>query len=150
MVAGHTHFSPDRVFGWLGGQLKGADIFDMEDVLKILNTQPLAPKYSGVELKPSDFSRWTDLVSGTIKKCKGIRSWHWIRLSRSNGDQQEVLLQAKKWSSDELPSFAGTMPCIQFPEMTVETYEARDIPPDVIKALTFAKSHIGGRSFRYL
>lgn len=86
MVAGHTHFSPDRVFRWLGGQLKGT-IFDMEDVLKILNTPPLAPKYSGVELKPSDFSRWTDLVSGTNKKCKGIRSWHWIRLSRSEEDQ---------------------------------------------------------------
>ena len=150
MVAGHTHFSPDRVFGWLGGQLKGADIFDMEDVLKILNTPPLAPKYSGVELKPSDFSRWSDLVSGTIKKCKGIRSWHWIRLSLRKEDQQEVLLEAKKSSSSELPSYERTIPCSNFPDMTLGTHEARDIPPEVIKALTFAKSHIGGRSFRYL
>jgi hypothetical protein len=150
MVAGHTHFSPDRVFGWLGGQLKDTDIFDMEDVLKILNTPPLAPKYSGVELKPSDFSRWTDLVSGTIKKCKGIRSWHWIRLSRSEEDQQVVLLQAKKSSSDELPFYERTIPCTNFPDMTLETHEARDIPPDVTKALNFAKTHIGGRSFRYL
>ena len=51
LIAGHTHFTPDRTFGWLSGQLKSKDIFDFSDVLAPLNHPLLAPRYSGEELQ---------------------------------------------------------------------------------------------------
>ena len=150
MVAGHTHFSPDRVFGWLRGQLKNSDIFDMEDVRKKLNHPDLAPRYSGVELKANDFEKWSDLISPSFSKCRGIKGWHWIRLRLVEGKEPEVLVEAKKCSSSSTLDFTRRHRVSDFPDMTVDAYEASVLPAPIIEALRFASAHIGDRIFRYL
>lgn len=150
LVAGHTHFSPDRVFGWLSGQLHGRDIFDMGDVLSQLNHPQLALRYSGEELSASDFERWGELVSPTFPKCRGIKSWHWVRLRFEERDHPEVVLEAKISSASNAPDYTRRHKVSDFPPMTVESYEPASLPRAVIDALRFASSHIGNRTFRYL
>jgi len=150
LIAGHTHFSPDRVFGWLTGQLQGRDIFDMEDVLSQLNHPQLAPRYSGLELSAHDIERWSKFVSPFFPKCRGIRSWHWISLRLEEGDEPEVVLEAKFSSPSGTPDNERRLKVSAFPPMTVESYEPARLPRAVIEALQFASSHIGDRTFRYL
>ncbi len=44
MVAGHTKFSPDRMFGWLSGVLKVVDIFEVADVVTAVDRARLLYK----------------------------------------------------------------------------------------------------------
>lgn len=150
MVAGHTHFSPDRVFGWLHGQLKNSDIFDMTDVLEKLNQTHLAPRYSGVELRASNFEKWHDLISPIFSRCRGIKKWHWVRLRLVEGVEPEVLVEAKECSSSSAPDFTRRHRVRDFPDMTVEAYEPSELPEPTIAALRYASAHIGDRIFRYL
>lgn len=150
MIAGHTHFSPDRVFGWLRGQLKNSDIFDMEDVLKKLNQTHLAPRYSGMELNANAFEKWGELISPSFSRCRGIKKWHWIRLMLVENDEPHVLVEAKKCSSSSTSVFTRRHPVSDFPDMTVNAYQPSELSSSIIQALQFASAHIGDRTFRYL
>jgi len=149
LIAGHTHFTPDRVFGWLSGQLKNKDIFDFSDVLAPLNHTLLAPRYSGEELQASDIERWGDLVSSTLPHYKGIKRWHWVRLSLADEDGPVVRLVAKQYSDDIDFTYSASFKVSAFPDMAVDSYSPRALKRKQLDALRAAAPHMGTRTFRY-
>ena len=150
LVSGHTHFTPDRAFGWLSGRLKNRDIFDPRDVVQLLNHPVIAVRYSGEELRPRDFDRWEDLVGSIFSRLRGIKSWHWIRVRLDDSEVPIVILEAMVTSSQNELSYSRTQPVSAFPDMTVEAYEPIELSERVIGNLKFASAHIGSRTFRYL
>lgn len=150
MIAGHTHFSPDRVFGWLKGQLKESDIFDMSDILTKLNNPRLAPNYRGVELSAKEIDKWKDLVSPVFGPCKGLHSWHWIHLGLVESETPSVCMRAKNSSSQHFVNFQRYTSLNLFPDMRVESHAPKQLSEAILSALRFASHHIGSRTFRYL
>lgn len=150
LIAGHTHCSPDRVFGWLRGQLKNTDIVDLDDILKKLNDPSVAPSYSGKELQPRDIEKWSELVSSVISAIQGIRKFHLVKIRLEESEVPQVVIEAKNASDQQDFDFRRTIEVNKFPEMTVDSYQPEPLPISVIQALRFSSDHIGDRTFRYL
>jgi len=71
MIAGHTHFSPDRSFGWISKKQNACDLFTVDDVVDLCNsssTSISAEKYE-------DFYNWREYFEvnyntvDNISKC---------------------------------------------------------------------------------
>ncbi len=112
MVAGHTKFSPDRMFGWKSGILSSSDLFEVSDVKTVVDVARL--RYSqehkkncpySVELVDSldandlstFFSDWKEYFSGSYSQFGFISSLHRLKLGQSVSNP---VLKGKEKSSD--------------------------------------------------
>ena len=108
LIAGHTKFSPDRMFAFLTLLLRLKDVFGIEDILKAFTDhqkskgQNAQRSYSVESLESftnneaNNFYDYKDLLEDEIKKIKDFNKYHRFRAKRVNG---EVLLEAKEFST---------------------------------------------------
>ena len=106
MVAGHTKFSPDRMFGYASRQLKKRKLLEVDDVVDAIN-EGANKSYSATELLPKrggDDStvllNWKEALSGYAFVVKDLNKYHWFRAAPSE-DSGRAELFVKKRASDE-------------------------------------------------
>ncbi len=112
MVAGHTKFSPDRMFGWLSGVLKVVDIFELSDVatavdaarLQYLRAHKREAPYSvkivdsfNSEGLSTFFYDWKSYFMGSYTPFGFLNELHCLKVSLSSSG---IELKAKEKTSD--------------------------------------------------
>ncbi len=109
LIAGHTKFSPDRMFAFISQLMKSKDIFGIEDILKIFEDHQrskgaTAQKSYTVESleeftnnKCNNFFDYKELLEDLVDKIKGFNSFHRFRARRENS---LVILEVKEFSTD--------------------------------------------------
>ena len=97
LVAGHTKFSPDTMFGWLSGRLKNRDYFEVQDVQDLANETPSSLSYTTLILSREKMRNWKSFLDPHIKAVHGITKYHHFKVQKSDGDPT---VHAKAWSSD--------------------------------------------------
>ncbi len=91
-IAGHTKFSPDRMFAYFSELLKALDLFEVEDIVHAWMAEYVISKgklpYSVTSLesttsgKTDHFFDFKDFFKGHFKAFDGISSHHLIQISR--------------------------------------------------------------------
>ncbi len=106
-IAGHTKFSPDRMFAYFSELLKALDLFEVEDIVHAWMAEYVISKgklpYSVTSLesttsgKTDHFFDFKDFFKGLFKAFEGISSHHLIQISRK---PKGIVVQTKEFSND--------------------------------------------------
>lgn len=111
MLAGHTKFSPDRMFAWLTELLKSHDIFEVNDILNIVQTatrlksekerQTSYRVVSAEDVTADGFSSFFRDYKTQMKNFthnfKAIAKSHQFRIHKVNG---KTVMDVKEFSDD--------------------------------------------------
>jgi len=98
LVAGHTKFAPDRMFGRVSRILKNQNIFEVDNAVRLVNAA--AQKgLTALELTPDMriMYDWKGALSEHLAMPGGIDMKRWIRARRQNS---RVVMEWKEWHSD--------------------------------------------------
>ena len=147
LVAGHTKFSPDRMFGFNASALKGAAMFEPEDILSRLRDPILTtPSYDCRLLFLRHFRDYAKLMQGS-PEIEGISEAHWIRVCIDGG---VPVVGTKKsldapWCRAVCPGFSVVK--------SAQAKQKRDkwptfIPPPLFAALPLQRHHLSERKIR--
>lgn len=113
MVAGHTKFGPDRMFGWLTSVVNNSDLFELDDVAKAVAKARVAYFKANKKEHPYDvvivdsfsengksyfFSDFKEYYDGSYSEFGTISKLH--RLKFEKVDDTPILF-AKEFSEDE-------------------------------------------------
>lgn len=109
LIAGHTKFSPDRMFGWISLLLKSKDIFGIDDILRAfaddlrLKGASAQKSYALQSLegftgnKANNFYDYKTLLEDLIGTIKDLNSYHRFRARRVKAT---VVLEVIQYSTD--------------------------------------------------
>jgi hypothetical protein len=112
MVAGHTKFGPDRMFGWLSTVLKNVDIFEVTDIAMevekaqsiYLRERKVASPYSVTIIDGFDdkgqskfFGDWKSYFGDSFRPFGFLSELHRLKFSKS---ATSIAIKAKEKSSD--------------------------------------------------
>lgn len=78
LVAGHTKFSPDRMFGWMSHVLRVSDYFSKSDMVRLFSRKK--QKYES-QVVP-DLLLWSLKIESAFKQIHGIQKLQTISCSR--------------------------------------------------------------------
>ena len=96
MIAGHTKFSCDAMFGTLANLLKRIMLKNLSQIAKMINERSTV--YKAKVMKPNLCLDFKKGLADKAKKIKGITKFHHFKISNRNND---VVFEVKKTSGDD-------------------------------------------------
>ena len=97
LVAGHTKFSPDTMFGWLSNALKEQTLLEVSDVVQKASAFSDQNSYTTTILPRSAMVNWKKFLDPHVRAVPQINSYHRMRVRIVEG---VLVLEGKFWSSD--------------------------------------------------
>eukprot|EP00009_Paramoeba_aestuarina_P016773 CAMPEP_0201540170 /NCGR_PEP_ID=MMETSP0161_2-20130828/70800_1 /ASSEMBLY_ACC=CAM_ASM_000251 /TAXON_ID=180227 /ORGANISM="Neoparamoeba aestuarina, Strain SoJaBio B1-5/56/2" /LENGTH=542 /DNA_ID=CAMNT_0047947621 /DNA_START=515 /DNA_END=2143 /DNA_ORIENTATION=- len=96
LVAGHSKYGPDTMFGWFSGTYRKENLYEIEDVAKLTQT---SKSYTARVMERNSLLDWKEFLDPHVSAVKGISKYHHMRVRRV--DDNELVIEAKNWISDE-------------------------------------------------
>lgn len=142
LIAGHTKFSPDRMFGWMSSVLRLEDYFSSEDMQKLFRRRKGA-RYSGVVVP--EMVDWVTSIHKQFKAIKGIKKFQCFTIKRTESGAAQVQAQFSHLPDEIAKVIAVARPQrVAGAPITPTLVTKKKLSSELLKDLGEAKKHIPG------
>ena len=124
MIAGHTKFSPDRMFGRISTRLKKVQLEDTDQLVNLVNE--IDPDtINAVYIQPNSgfMLDWESGLAAQKKKIQKIKSCHWLQWKEVD---ENVICRAKTGHNEpwiefmSAPSPSECLECLPLPRVRLD------------------------------
>ena len=150
LIAGHTKFSPDRMFGWLDGATKHKDLYEPSDLLKpFFDALTKVDRYNAEILeKGDDMNLWREFLGPIFRKVEAITSAHWIRVSMKDG---QIFVEKKETIDSEWQTWSPLKRGQKMPDICqLKNMKENELSTDKIQDLRSALRFIPSGKLSYV
>lgn len=142
LIAGHTKFSPDRMFGWMSSVLRLEDYFSSEDMQKLFRSRKGA-RYSGVVVP--EMIDWVTSIHKQFKTIKGIKKYQCFTIERTATGGSQVHAKFSHLPGEVNKSISVARPeRVAGTSITPMLVVKKKLSAALLKDLKEAKQHITG------